>query len=253
MVARNLARRVSSTGPPAKSADRPVSGLNTGLMQFTRMLSGPSSAAIDLLVVMTAPLEPLYQVSPGRGRRPAGGGGAEAGGGGDVDEAAAAGFAHRRHGVDGAQVDAFHVDGVDLVELVFADFEQGAVGVCRAGVVDHHVEPPVAAQGFVDQGLDLGGAGHVGLEEAGCAACGGDVGHHALAAGGIDVVDYDFAAFSVQEFGDAFADAAAGAGDDDGLVLHAHGGLLGVYPVLPAASAAGCCAAAGAVPALPRP
>src|SRR6218665_2140048 len=71
MVARNLARRVSSTGPPAKSADRPVSGLNTGLMQFTRMLSGPSSAAIDLLVVMTAPLEPLYQVSPGRGRRPA--------------------------------------------------------------------------------------------------------------------------------------------------------------------------------------
>src|SRR6218665_2284009 len=131
MVARNLARRVSSTGPPAKSADRPVSGLNTGLMQFTRMLSGPSSAAIDLLVVMTAPLEPLYQVSPGRGRRPAGeagglggvgggegGGGAEAGGGGDVDETAAAGFAHRRHGVDGAQVDAFHVDGVDLVELV---------------------------------------------------------------------------------------------------------------------------------------
>src|SRR5690606_27353309 len=71
MVARNFARRASSTGPPANSADRPVSGLNTGLMQLTRMLSGPSSAAIDLLVVMTAPLEPLYQVSPGRGRNPA--------------------------------------------------------------------------------------------------------------------------------------------------------------------------------------
>src|SRR6218665_649394 len=133
------------------------------------------------------------------------GAGAQSGGGGDVDEAAAAGFAHRRHGVDGAQVDAFDVDGVDLVELVFADFEQGPVAVCPAGVVDHHVEPPVAAQGFVDQGLDLGGAGHVGLEEAGCAACGGDVGHHALAAGGIDVVDDDFAAFSGQAFGDAFA------------------------------------------------
>ena len=71
MVARNLARRASSTGPPANSADSAVSGLNTGLMQLTRMLSGPSSAAIDLLVVITAPFEPLYQVSPGRGRTPA--------------------------------------------------------------------------------------------------------------------------------------------------------------------------------------
>src|SRR6218665_2418146 len=71
MVARNLARRVSSTGPPAKSADRPVSGLNTGVMQFTRMLSGPRLGAIDLLVGVTGPWEPLYQVSPGRGRRPA--------------------------------------------------------------------------------------------------------------------------------------------------------------------------------------
>ena len=55
-------------------------GLNTGLMQFTRMLSGPSSAASDLLVTITAPLEPLYQVRPGRG---------DARRGGDVDEAAA--------------------------------------------------------------------------------------------------------------------------------------------------------------------
>ncbi|CFP58909.1 Uncharacterised protein [Bordetella pertussis] len=50
-----------------KSASRPVAPI-TGLTQLTRMLSGPSSAAIDLLVVTTAPLLPLYQVSPGRGR-----------------------------------------------------------------------------------------------------------------------------------------------------------------------------------------
>src|SRR6218665_860938 len=49
MVARNLARRVSSTGPPAKSADRPGSGVNTGVMPFTRMLSGPRLAALGLL------------------------------------------------------------------------------------------------------------------------------------------------------------------------------------------------------------
>src|SRR3954464_10792482 len=71
IVARNFARRASSTGPPANSADRPVSGLNTGLMQFTRMLSGPSSAPRDLLVMIPAPFEPLYQVTPGRGRTPA--------------------------------------------------------------------------------------------------------------------------------------------------------------------------------------
>src|SRR6059058_4990330 len=71
MEARNFARRASSTGPPANSAERPVSGLNTGLMQLTRMLSGPNSAASDLLVVITAPFDPLYQVRPGRGRMPA--------------------------------------------------------------------------------------------------------------------------------------------------------------------------------------
>ena len=66
------ARVLSPVWPPAViSADRPVSGLNTGLMQFTRMFSGPSSAASDLLVVITAPLEPLYQLRPGRGRTPA--------------------------------------------------------------------------------------------------------------------------------------------------------------------------------------
>ena len=63
--------RSSVKGPPANSAESPVAGLNTGLMQFTRMLSGPSSAASDLEVVITAPLEPLYQVRPGRGRTPA--------------------------------------------------------------------------------------------------------------------------------------------------------------------------------------
>src|SRR6218665_1692058 len=97
MVARNLARRVSSTGPPAKSADRPGSGLNTGVMQFTRVLSGPRSAAIHLLVGVDAGAGGA--VVPGQS-----GAGAQAGGGGDVDETAAAGFAHRRHGVDGAQV-----------------------------------------------------------------------------------------------------------------------------------------------------
>jgi hypothetical protein len=45
--------------PPAKSAESAVSGLNTGLTQLTRTLSGPNSAAIDFDIVITAPLELL--------------------------------------------------------------------------------------------------------------------------------------------------------------------------------------------------
>ena len=40
-------------------------------MTLTRMLSGASSAAIDREVTIAAPLLPLYQVRPGRGRTPA--------------------------------------------------------------------------------------------------------------------------------------------------------------------------------------
>src|SRR4249920_1045009 len=70
MVARNALRASSVTAPPANSADRAVSGLKTGLTQLTRTLSGPNSAAMDLLIRMTAPLELLYTVRPGRGRSP---------------------------------------------------------------------------------------------------------------------------------------------------------------------------------------
>ena len=43
----------------------------TGLMTLTRMLSLASSAAIERDVTIAAPLLPLYQVRPGRGRTPA--------------------------------------------------------------------------------------------------------------------------------------------------------------------------------------
>ena len=48
----------------------PVSPI-TGLMALTRMFFGASSTAIDLVSVITAPFDPLYQVRPGRGRTPA--------------------------------------------------------------------------------------------------------------------------------------------------------------------------------------
>jgi hypothetical protein len=52
------------------SAVSPVSPI-TGQIALTRIPSGASSTAIDLLIAITAPLEPLYQVRPGRGRSPA--------------------------------------------------------------------------------------------------------------------------------------------------------------------------------------
>src|SRR5438552_8868172 len=61
----------SVSAPPANSAESEVSGLNTGLTQFTRMRSGPKSAAIKFDIRITAPLEQLETVSPGRGRTPA--------------------------------------------------------------------------------------------------------------------------------------------------------------------------------------
>ena len=43
----------------------------TGQSALTRIFMGASSTAIDLVIRMHAPLLPLYQHRPGRGRRPA--------------------------------------------------------------------------------------------------------------------------------------------------------------------------------------
>ena len=125
--------------------------------------------------------------------------------------------------MDGREVNAFDVDGIDLVELFLAHFEHGAVAVRPARVVDHHIQPAMQAQGFIDQGLDVGGLRHVGLEKRRRTARSHDLGHHALATGLVDVVDDDLATLGGQALGNAFANAVASAGDDDGFVLHAHG------------------------------
>src|SRR5712692_978711 len=59
MVAMKRCFASSVTAPPANSADSAVSGLKTGLTQFTRMRSGPNSAAMDFDITITAPFELL--------------------------------------------------------------------------------------------------------------------------------------------------------------------------------------------------
>src|SRR6266545_3735509 len=68
-VALNCARS-SGESPPMKVGNSGVSAI-TGAIAQTRMPSAASSAAIDFDRRFTAPLEALYQVSPGRGLIPA--------------------------------------------------------------------------------------------------------------------------------------------------------------------------------------
>ncbi len=70
MVDWNLARFSGVSGKPMNSSNMPVTPI-TGQMALTRILSGPSSTAMDLDSTLTAPLEALYQLRPGRGRMPA--------------------------------------------------------------------------------------------------------------------------------------------------------------------------------------
>ena len=68
--ATNFLRFSGVSGMPMNCSSIPVSPI-TGFTTFTRIFSGPSSAAMERDVTIAAPLEPLYQVSPGRGRTPA--------------------------------------------------------------------------------------------------------------------------------------------------------------------------------------
>ena len=70
MVDTNLARFSGVSGKPMNSSNMPVMPI-TGQIALTRIPSGPSSTAIDLDSTLTAPLDALYQLRPGRGRMPA--------------------------------------------------------------------------------------------------------------------------------------------------------------------------------------
>ncbi len=70
MVARNLARLSGVSGSPMNCSSSAVAPI-TGQTALTRMSSAASSVAMHWVMMFTAPLVPLYQTSPGRGRMPA--------------------------------------------------------------------------------------------------------------------------------------------------------------------------------------
>src|SRR6185312_9396476 len=159
----------------------------------------------------------LGAVVPGQARARA-----HTGGRGDVDEAATLVGAKHRHGVYGGEIDALDVDGVALVELVLADLQRRAVAVRPARVVDHHVEPAVALHGCIDERLYVGGLRDVGGEERGSAAGLHDLVDDLFTRRRVDVIDDDLGPLGRQPLCKALANAAAGAGDDDGFVFNAH-------------------------------
>jgi len=83
----------------------------------------------------------------------------------------------------------------------------------------------VALHSGVHQRLDLSGFRHVGLEEGRVATGAQDFLDHLVAQRFVDVIDDDAGAFSRQAQGDALANAAAGARDDDGFVLDSNAGI----------------------------
>ena len=134
--------------------------------------------------------------------------------------------AKHRHGVHGGEVNAFHIDGVAAVKVGFADLECRLVAVRPTGVVDHHVQPAVLGHGVRDQRFDLIALRHIGCKKRSLSAGAHDAAYHPLALARVNVVDHHVGAFLRQAQRDAFADAAAGACDDDGFVEQPHGSIL---------------------------
>ena len=170
-------------------------------------------------MTIAAPLLPLYQVSPGRGRTPA------------VDAMVMNTpfrlLAEMRHRVPRGQEEALHVDAVDPVELLLGHVEHRLVAVRRAGVVDDDVE--VAERRRARSGRARATSAslrHVAGAEPRAAAGRDDLLRDALAARGVDVVDDDLRALVREALGDALAEARAGAGDDGDLVLQSHGAFV---------------------------
>ena len=172
---------------------------------------------MPLVRLITAPLLPLYQTRPGRGRMPA----VEA-----VLMIAATRPLLAKHGdqMPRREIDRFHVDGVDAVEFLFADFEHRPVHMGDAGIVDHDVDMAVAIERRRDQLRHVAVARDIGTEigRAALALRTVDFFRDARAALVVDVVDDELRAFLGEALGDRLAEARAAAGDDRYLARQAH-------------------------------
>ena len=125
--------------------------------------------------------------------------------------------------MQGRQVNAFHVDRVAFVKISLSHVERALVAVRPACVVDHHVQPAVVLQGSGYQRFHICRLGNVGCKKRRGTTSLHNGGHHLIAQRSINVVNNYFGALRSQPLGNALANAAASAGDDDGFVVYAQG------------------------------
>ncbi len=152
--------------------------------------------------------------------------------GGDVHHVARALRLHRRqHGGDAVQ----HAADVDVDHAVpFVHPQRGHRGQRHhAGIVDDHVDASETFERMGGEGLDVRAARHVQRPGLGDAAARRDVGHDALEPVGAAGAQQHRGAAVREQPRRGFADAAAGAGDEDdfGEWVVLHGKFLGSLQV----------------------
>ncbi len=143
--------------------------------------------------------------------------------GADVDDASAAGSAHAGQGGLGGVQRGAHAAfelGVHLCPVQRVGVGAGIAIELEGGqrVVDdgvYRLAEMLAGTG--DHGGDGGGVAHVGLHGQGAVRGGGSKGLRAV--GAVQEVDDDLGAFTQKGLRDGGAQAAAGAGDDDELLV----------------------------------
>ena len=127
-----------------------------------------------------------------------------------------------RNGVSRSQVQAFHVDGVNAVELRLGDVEHRLIAVRRSRIVDDRCQPAESGQCKIDQAFDVCVDRNIAGEKLRDAARADDGVDRFAAMRLMNVVDDDFRALGGESRGDAAPEPGAGAGNDRDLIGEPH-------------------------------
>jgi hypothetical protein len=107
-------------------------------------------------------------------------------------------------------------------------------------VVDGEIEPPISLDGCAHHRLNILGLRHIRSHESGFAARLLDEADGLFCASGIDVGNYDFAAFACDQLAASLSESATGSGHQTNLSVQISHGSDG-YKFLPAASLGSNC------------
>ena len=124
--------------------------------------------------------------------------------------------------MDGGEVNAFDIDGVDLVKLCLRHLQCGAVAMRPAGIVDHAIQALAVGLCKVHHVRPIRTAGDVSRTRPCLATAGFDLLANTIGTQGVDVVDGHHSPFFGQALGNALTNAVACTGDQNGLTFDSH-------------------------------